>query len=146
MALRSHHVDQGSSTQAFDDPRIKRILRGSLRIQGSKPIQERSEITKEVLSSIVPTFKNDHDDINIRAMFCVAFAAFLHPSEFTWENWDATSPIIHVTWQSVQFTSDGVLLHLPKSKTDQFGKGDTIPISPSGDSTCPGSALRTLFQ
>ena len=46
---------------------------------------------------------------------------------------------------SIQFTPEGALLHLPKSKTDQFRQGHTIPLAFSGDSTCPVTALQTLF-
>ena len=47
-----------------------------------------------------------------------------------------------MTRESVQFTTEGVLLHLPKSKTDQFRQGHTIPLAFSGDSTCPVKALQ----
>ena len=48
-ALRSRHVDLGISTIVFDDLRIKRILNGSLRLHGSRPVRERAEITKPIL-------------------------------------------------------------------------------------------------
>ena len=45
-----------------------------------------------------------------------------------------------------QFADEGVLLHLPMSKTDQFCVGHDIPLSPSWDSCCLIHALRTLFE
>ena len=121
------------------------MLRGALRIQGAQPIRERSEITKEILEAIATTFKPTYDELNLRTAFCVAFAAFLQPSEFTWESWDANKHTTHMTRESVQFTTEGVLLHLPKSKTDQFRQGHTIPLAFSGDSTCPVKALQMLL-
>ena len=50
-----------------------------------------------------------------------------------------------MTRESVQFTTEGVLLHLPKSKTDQFRQGHTIPLAFSDDSTCPVKALQMLL-
>ena len=146
-ALRSHHINNGKPTAAFDDPRLARIFKGALRIQGIKPIRERAEITKDVLTAIVATLRNDYNGLNLKAAFCTAFAAFLRPAEFTWEKWDPTSsPLTFVSRQSIQFTTQGILLHLPKSKTDQYRQGSIIPLSPSGDSTCPVNALQTLFQ
>jgi hypothetical protein len=48
---------------------------------------------------------------------------------------------------SIRFTSDGnALLHLPTSKTDQFRQGSTIPLAASYDTTCPVTALKTLYH
>ena len=52
----------------------------------------------------------------------------------------------HISRGAVQFTSNGVLLHLPKSKTDQFRQGKNIAISPANDAACPVAALQLLFQ
>jgi hypothetical protein len=66
--------------------------------------------------------------------------------EFTWKAWDDQSHIQYLSRSSVQFVHDGVLLQLPASKTDPFRKGIVIPLSPSGDATCPVVALRELFN
>jgi hypothetical protein len=66
--------------------------------------------------------------------------------EFTWSSWDHQSFIHHLSRGSVQFVNEGVILHLPASKTDPFRKGVSIPFSPSNDEICPVTALRTLFQ
>ena len=87
-----------------------------------------------------------HDDLNIRAAFCLAFSAFLRISEFTWAKWDNQSFLLHFSRGSVQFVHDGILLHLPSSKSDPFRKGVSIPLSKSSDTTCPVSALQLLFQ
>lgn len=90
--------------------------------------------------------RDTHDDINIRAAFCTAFAAFLRVGEFTWDNWTEQSHLTHLSRGSIRFTSDGnALLHLPTSKTDQFRQGTTIPLAASHDTTCPVTALKTLY-
>ena len=144
-ALRNHHIEGGFPTDAFDDPRITRVIKGSLRIQGTRPIRQRLDITKDVLLAIVNTLSVDHDSINLHAAFCVAFAAFLRPSEFTWDTWNAESSSSHLSRQSIKFTTKGVLLLLPKSKTDQYRKGHTIPLAFSNDATCPVNSLKTLI-
>ena len=95
---------------------------------------------------MLSTFGPIHDDVNLRATFCTAFAAFLRIGEFTWTQWSPDSSLRFLSRGSVQFVTDGVLLRLPASKTDPFRKGVTIPLSPSHDSTCPVAALRLLFQ
>src|SRR5579859_6665568 len=60
--------------------------------------------------------------------------------------WDDQSHIQYLSRSSVQFVHDGVLLQLLASKTDPFRKGIVIPLSPSGDATCPVLALRELFN
>jgi hypothetical protein len=90
---------------------------------------------------------NLHDDINIIAAFTVAFAAFLRPAEFTWSAWDSTiTHKTHLSRGSVSFTPEGVLLHLPSSKTDPFARGTTIPLARADDEACPVQALQRLFQ
>ena len=57
--------------------------------------------------------------LNIHASFCVAFAGFLRSRKLTWDKWDhAKSPTSHISRQSVKFTVDGVVIHLPKLKTE----------------------------
>jgi integrase len=71
----------------------------------------------------------------------------LRIGEFTWNSWTIESALVKLSRQSVHFTDDGnVILHLPFSKTDQFRQGHRIPLAPSYDSTCPVTALRSLFQ
>lgn len=112
-----------------------------------KPVHERFEITKEILQAMLLNLHQNHDDINLRAAFCVAFAGFLRLSEFTWSHWDTQSSFLqHLSRGSIQFVAESVLLQLPASKTDPFRKDVSIPLSPSGDTTCPVSALRTLFD
>ena len=145
--LQSHHIDLGLPTTVFGDEQIKRILRGSLRIHGAAPIRPRAEITKDILTRIIRTLGYHYDDVNIRAAFTTAFAAFLRAGELTWDSWNpATSPLTSLSRGSIKFVDQGVLLHLPMSKTDQFRVGHDIPLSPSGDPCCPVRTLRILFE
>src|SRR5436190_6110209 len=144
--LRSYHVDCGYSTNIFNDERLKCILRGASRMYGEKPKRERLEITKEILEAMLVHLHVTHDDLNIRAAFCLAFSAFLRISEFTWAKWDNQSFLLHLSRGSVQFVHDGILLHLPASKSDPSRKGVCIPLSKSSQATCPVSTLQLLFQ
>jgi integrase len=148
FALRSHHIDLGLSVQSFDDERLKRIIRGAKRQFGETPTRERKEITKEVLQSLVSHLTHTHDDVNLQAAFCVAFAAFLRVDEFTWKDWTSQSHLFRLSRGSIRFADDGhsVTIQLPSSKTDQFRHGVMIPLSASHDLTCPVVALRILVH
>ena len=145
-ALRSKHVDSGYSTKAFEDERLSRLYKGVPRTHGIKPSRERNEITKEKLLAMLKRLDvSRHDDANLYAAFCVAFAGFLRPGEFTWDKWDPiTSPNEHATRQSIQFTPQGVLFLLPRSKTSI--EPVSIPLASADDASCPVRALNTLFH
>jgi hypothetical protein len=147
-ALRSKHIDRGLPVTVFTELSITRIFTGARRLHGTPPIRERREITKDILLQMLTHIEiSSFNGLNIYAAFCVAFAGFLRPGELTWDKWDHTeSHASHICRQSVNFTADGVVIHLPKSKTDQFGKGTDLTLSYSNDAACPVHALRRLFD
>ena len=83
MALKSKHIDHGYTTDVFDDPRIKRMLHRALCLFDTKPIRDRGEITRPLLTMVKALNPEVHDEANLIAVFTVAFAAFLRPGEFT---------------------------------------------------------------
>ena len=120
-------MDLGLSTTSFADERLKRILRGAKRKIDVKPQLLRKDLTKEVLQKIIPLLHNTHDDLNLYAAFCTAFAAFLWLGEFTWDLWSLDSHFTCFSRSSVTFTAEGnAHLYLPVSKTDPFRQGVTI--------------------
>ena len=136
-------------TSLFEDERIKRILRGAKRKLGIRHVQQAKELTEAVLSKIVFTLQNSNtfDDINIRAAFCVAFAAFLRIAEFTWPTWTPQSHLVQLSRGSVVFTANGnVILTLPASKNNSFRRGVEIPLAASHGTICPVFALHLLFS
>ena len=147
-ALRSKHIDKGLPITVFSELSITRIFTGAHRLYRAQPIRERLEITKDVLLQMLAHIDtSSFNGLNIHASFCVAFARFLRSSVLTWDKWDhAKSPTSHISRQSVKFTVDGVVIHLSKSKTDQFGKGTDLTLSYSNDAACPVRALRRLFN
>jgi hypothetical protein len=88
---------------------------------------------------------NRHDHVNVRAVFTVAFATFLRFGELTWDTWDHNSHLLYLSPGSVQLLNDGAIIHLPRSKTDPFGKGTPIVISLAHNEACPIRALKDLF-
>ena len=101
---------------------------------------------KEILETMLKNLHSTHDDLNLHAVFCLAFSAFLRIGEFTWPLWNDQVHRLHISCGSVQFVPTGLLLQLPASKTDPFHKGVSILLSKSSDPTCPVSSLLCLIQ
>ena len=134
------------SVTVFSDLSITRIFNGAQRTRGPQPQKKRLEITKNILLKMLAVVDtSSFNGLNIYAAFCVAFAGFLRAGELTWDQWNNDSPCTQISRGSVNFTSNGVILHLPMSKTDQFGKGTDLTLSYSYDIACPVKALHRLF-
>ena len=124
------------------------MLAGVQRRCGIQPTRERLEITKDILLKMLAVIDtSSFNGLNLFASFCVAFAGFFRAGELTWDTWDPnTSPQGHVSRGSVKFTVDGVIINLPRSKTDQFGKGTNLNLAFANDLTCPVTALHRLIN
>ena len=149
IGIKNRHVEEGLPTDVFNDPRLKRILRGAIRLLGPTPTRERGEIERPLLLGMLNSLSDStFDHVNLRAAFTVAFAAFLRAGELTWSKWNPDNHTTHLSRGSVTFLENGtgVLLQLPRSKTDPLGKGTTIPLAPANDLACPVASLRTLFS
>jgi hypothetical protein len=147
--LRHYHIEHNFDLQVFDHPFVDLTIRGGRRIYGDKPSRERLPLTSNLLIPIVNLLSGDKglDATNLRAAFCVAFAAFLRSGEFTWEKWNPkVSPRIHLSRRHVTFTNDAVTLFLPSSKTDQYRQGVNIHLSSVDSPLCPVAALHNLFE
>ena len=145
-ALRSKHIDKGLPVSVFSDPRITRILTGAQRTYGATPKRERLEITKDiVLKMLITIDTSTFNGLNVYASFCVAFSSFFRPGELTWDKWDPNnSHLTHIARKSVKFTPNGVVIHLQKSKTDQYGEGTNLTLSYADDASYPMKALSHL--
>ena len=87
------------------------------------------------------------NDLNIHISFYVTFAGFLRSDEFTWDEWDhAKSLTSHISRQSIKFIIDDVVIHLSKSKIDQFDKEMNLILSYSNDVVYSVRAIYYLFN
>jgi hypothetical protein len=146
-ALRSFHIQEAHSTAALDDDCLPLIIRGGKRIYGEGEKAIRYPLTSDILLCMVHEINHDEEGVNVRAAFCVAFAAFLRSGDFTWDTWSPDSHLFHLSREHVVFHPTSVTLTLPASKMDQFHVGVEIYLAYSPLSLlCPVTALRALFN
>lgn len=136
LALRLTALSQWHSHQSFMDPAstptVRKTLLGIERVHG-KPKKKAKALPLEDLERIVAhlgqldTFKAKRDN----ALLQIGYFGAFRRSELV------LLDVEHVTWEP-----EGIVIMLPRSKTDQQGQGITKAI-PFGDGLCcPATALR----
>ncbi len=117
---------------------VKLTMRGIRRVHG-KPQSQVSPILKDdltvMLSHIPDTIKGSRD----RALLLLGFCGALRRSE-----------LASIKIEDLEFTTQGIILTLPRSKTDQIGQGRKIGIPKGRGRICPveiiGSWIKQLSE
>jgi integrase len=129
-ALRQWHT-----LKQVDDPtkspRVTKTLRGILRLHG-KPRKQAPALRLNELDRMMLYSNENPSLINIRnrAVLLLGFFGAFRRSE-----------LVALTWEQVQFVSDGMTVTLWRSKTDQVGEGQRCIIPFGDDLRCPVRAL-----
>lgn len=126
-------ISKAHTMQGYTDPvksdLVKLTLRGIKRLHG-KPQSQVSAILKEdltvMLSHVPDTVKGKRD----KALLLLGFCGALRRSE-----------LVAVKIADMEFTSQGIILTIPKSKTDQVGIGRKIGIPKGRGRICPVQAV-----
>jgi integrase len=128
IAIRREHV-----LRAFPDPTkaelVRLTLRGVRRVRG-RPQRRVAPLRLEQLADIVSHLGSATRDLRDRALLLVGFAGAFRRSELT---------AVDRSW--VERTEQGIVITLPRSKTDQEGRGRSVAIPRIGGSHCPVDAL-----
>ncbi len=129
-ALRQWHKLKG-----YDDPtqnpRVTKTLRGIARLHG-RPKQQAAALRLQDLDQILTylTPQNTLQAVRNRALLLLGFFGAFRRSE-----------LVALTWEQVQFVSDGMVIRLGRSKTDQTGEGASCVIPFGNEKRCPVRAL-----
>jgi site-specific recombinase XerD len=122
-------ITKAHTMQGYPDPvqsdLVKLTMRGIRRVHG-KPQTQVSPILKEdltVMLSHAPDTIKGHRD---RALLLLGFCGALRRSE-----------LAAVKVEDLEFTAQGIILTLPRSKTDQTGQGRKIGIPKGRGRICP---------
>jgi site-specific recombinase XerD len=130
-AVRYFHRAAGYETPTSDET-VKAVLAGIRRTIGTAPVRKRAA-TADIVLSMVPrgdTLRQLRD----RAIILLGFAGAFRRSELVALNVD-----------DIEFTTEGALVTLRRSKTDQEGLGRRVAI-PRGEIACPVAALRAWLD
>ncbi len=129
-ALRQWHKLKGYEDPTTS-PLVTKTLRGISRLHG-KPKQQAAALRLKDLDQIVAHLKEQPSLSTIRncALILVGFFGAFRRSE-----------LIALTWEQVQFVSDGMIITLNRSKTDQVGEGAQCIIPFGNKQRCPVQAL-----
>lgn len=132
VSIAKAHRMQGYADPVKDDL-VKLTMRGIRRVHG-KPQQQVSPILKEdltvMLSHIPKTTKGKRD----KALLLLGFCGALRRSE-----------LVAVNIEDIAFTSQGIILTLPRSKTDQTGEGRKIGIPHGRGRICPVKEINIWY-
>lgn len=134
VSIAKSHTMQGLPDPVKADL-VKLSMRGIRRVHG-KPQAQVSPIVKEdlvvMLSHVPDTVKGKRD----RALLMLGFCGALRRSE-----------LVAVQVEDMEFNSQGIVLTLPRSKTDQMGQGRKIGIPRGRGRICPvQSVIDWLLQ
>ncbi|MEK6731899.1 MAG: site-specific integrase [Pseudomonadota bacterium] len=113
------------------DPLVIKTLRGISRLHG-QPKKQATALKLQDLDKIVVWLKTQEGLIHIRnrALLLVGFFGAFRRSE-----------LVNLTWEQVSFERDGMIILLPRSKTDPTGEGAKCVIPFGNDTRCPVRAL-----
>ena len=128
-AIRLAHelTDQHNPTASHI---VRATLAGIARVHGAAQLQKApavAEILKQMVDTLDPTTRQGRRD---RALLTLGFASALRRSE-----------LVAITVEDLEFVPEGVRVHIPRSKTDQQGLGQVVPVI-RGEAYCPITALQ----
>lgn len=129
-ALRQWHRLQGLADPT-DTPLVRKTMQGIARLHG-KPKKQALALRLEDLDKISAYLVEQGGlaDIRNRALILVGFFGAFRRSE-----------LVSLQWEQVRFVNDGMIITLPRSKTDQMGEGARCVIPFGNNERCPVQAL-----
>ena len=135
LAAIAHMHRQGGHPWEPGHPAIRATLRGIL-ASHAKPVRPAAALTSTEVKQLLNACGTDLAGLRDRAIFLVGFAGALRRSE-----------LVAIDREHLRFTTDGMTVHIPRSKRDQEGEGADLGI-PRGLNplTCPVRAVEQWLQ
>ena len=117
-------------------PLVQAALAGFRRIL-AKPKVRKEPVTAEMLKSMVDSAGPEPSlsEIRLLVVCLLAFAGFLRCEE-----------VLKLECADVEFNTEGLVLKIVSSKTDQFREGAALVIARTGLCTCPVAMLERYFH
>ena len=133
-AISQAHQLAGLANPAADKL-VRTVMAGIRRVKGTAQ-RGKEPLSPELLRQMFANAPEDLRGLRDRALLLAGFAGAFRRSE-----------LVQLRYEDVRFTDEGLVVTIPKSKTDQEGAGQTIGI-PFGchPESCPVRALRAWLE
>ena len=116
------------------DEAIKATLSGIRRSIGAAPIRKKAA-TSDIVLSMAGTIGGELlRQLRDQAILLIGFASAMRRSE-----------LVALNVADLEWTAEGVLIHIRRSKTDQEGLGQSVAV-PRGATACPVAALKAWIE
>lgn len=133
LQRRMASISKAHQTRALPNPTRSELvlatLRGIRRSHG-RPQREACPLLRDDLLMVLDAMGNRLKDVRDQALLLIGFAGGLRRSE-----------LVGLDVADIEHVRQGIILHLPRSKTDQEGNGQKIGIPHGRTRWCPVSAL-----
>jgi site-specific recombinase XerD len=130
-AIRYFHRAAGYDAPTSDE-KVKAVLSGIRRTIGAAPVHKKAA-TSDLVLGMVPR-GDSLRELRNRAILLLGFAGAFRRSE-----------LVALNVEDVEWTAEGALITIRRSKTDQEGLGRKVGI-PRGEIACPVAALRAWLD
>jgi site-specific recombinase XerD len=141
ISRRLAAISKMHSAKGYDSPAamrhagVKEVWSGIRRSKGMAQNAKAAAVT-EYLKRMLEQIPDSLIGIRDRALLLVGFTGALRRSE-----------LVALDIQSIQFVAEGLVLTIPRSKTDQEGSGEKIAIAPGRmPATCPIRSLHSCLR
>jgi integrase len=129
VGIRVTHMVRG-----LPDPTRSELVRltfRGIRRKHGQPQRRVSALTQSDLSAIIPSLGQSAKDLRDASILLVGFAGAFRRSE-----------LAAMEYQHIEISEHGAVIQIPRSKTDQEGRGRTIRIARTPGALCAISALQ----
>lgn len=132
-AIRHFHALAGVSDSPTNSELVRAAMRGIRRSIGAAKDQK-APATADKILIMIDHIRNGIRGIRDRAILLFGFAGAFRRSELS-----------ALLVEDLEAVPDGLRVHIRKSKTDQEGEGQVVPII-KGDRACPVIAVQTWLE
>ena len=116
-------------------PLVQAALAGFRRMLAQPKVHKES-VTAEMLKAMVEAAGPEPSlsEVRLLAVCLLTFAGFLYCEE-----------LLKLECADVEFNTEGLVMHIKSSKTDQFREGASLVVARTGLSTCPVAMMERYF-
>ena len=128
-AISKAHSNRGMESPTKSDL-VRAVMKGVRRTHG-KPSLQKAPILKDDVVAMVQNLGTKSKDVRDKALLLIGFAGGFRRSE-----------LVALQRSNIEWTPEGIMIRLTRSKCDQEGRGRQVAISYARGSTCPVIALK----